>query len=101
MAFLGDNVLNLQPKVLPFLGNFFNEPTKSSLIGDKSPNLVTLVSNIYASYTNKYIMIKIILSSVARKTTKTLTKKSTRKRTVRCKCKLVRLIENENNAKLV
>jgi hypothetical protein len=29
---------------LPFLGYFFNEPTKSSLIGEKSPNLVTLVS---------------------------------------------------------
>jgi hypothetical protein len=27
---------------LPFLGYSFNEPTKSSLIGEKSPNLVTL-----------------------------------------------------------
>jgi hypothetical protein len=27
---------------LPFLGYFFNDPTKSSLIGEKSPNLVTL-----------------------------------------------------------
>jgi hypothetical protein len=27
---------------LPFLGYFFNEPTKSSLSGEKSPNLVTL-----------------------------------------------------------
>jgi hypothetical protein len=27
---------------LPFLGYFFNEPTKSSLIGEKSPNLITL-----------------------------------------------------------
>ncbi len=31
------------PKVLPFLGYFFNEPTKSGLIGEKSPNLVTLI----------------------------------------------------------
>jgi len=29
---------------LPFLGYFFNEPTKSSLIGEKSPNLITLNS---------------------------------------------------------
>jgi hypothetical protein len=28
---------------LPFLGYFFNEPAKSSLIGEKSPNLVTLL----------------------------------------------------------
>jgi hypothetical protein len=27
---------------LPFWGYFFNEPTKSSLIGEKLPNLVTL-----------------------------------------------------------
>jgi hypothetical protein len=27
---------------LPFLGYFFNDPTKSSSIGEKSPNLVTL-----------------------------------------------------------
>jgi len=31
---------------LPFLGYFFNKPTKSSLIGEKSPNLVTLVSTV-------------------------------------------------------
>jgi hypothetical protein len=30
---------------LPYLGYFFNEPTKSSLIGEKSPNLVTLISS--------------------------------------------------------
>jgi hypothetical protein len=30
--------------VLPFWGYFFNEPTKSSLIGEKSPNLVTLAT---------------------------------------------------------
>jgi hypothetical protein len=30
--------------VLPFLGYFFNEPTKSSLIGKKSPDLVTLIT---------------------------------------------------------
>jgi hypothetical protein len=29
---------------LPFWGYFFNEPTKSSLIGEKSPNLVTLAT---------------------------------------------------------
>jgi hypothetical protein len=29
---------------LSFLGYFFNEPTKSSLIGEKSPNLVTLLA---------------------------------------------------------
>jgi len=29
---------------LPFWGYFFNEPTKSSLIGEKLPNLVTLAS---------------------------------------------------------
>ncbi len=33
--------------VLPFWGYFFNEPTKSSLIGEKSPNLVTLADNMY------------------------------------------------------
>jgi hypothetical protein len=32
----------LLPKVLPFLGYFFNKLTKSSLIGEKLPNLVTL-----------------------------------------------------------
>ncbi len=35
MAYLGENVIHFQPKVLPFLGYFFNEPTKSSLIGEK------------------------------------------------------------------
>jgi hypothetical protein len=30
--------------VLPFWGYFFNDPTKSSLIGEKSPKLVTLVA---------------------------------------------------------
>jgi hypothetical protein len=30
---------------LPFLGYFFNEPTKSSLIGEKPPNLVTLMAS--------------------------------------------------------
>jgi hypothetical protein len=34
--------MNLKPKVLPFNGNFINEPTESSLIGEKLPNLVTL-----------------------------------------------------------
>ncbi len=33
----------MYPNVLLFLGYFFNEPTKSSLIGEKSPNLVTLI----------------------------------------------------------
>jgi hypothetical protein len=28
---------------MAFFGYFINEPTKSSLIGEKSPNLVTLV----------------------------------------------------------
>jgi hypothetical protein len=42
MVYLGENVINLYPKVLPFLGYFFNEPTKSSLIGETSPYLVTL-----------------------------------------------------------
>jgi hypothetical protein len=32
----------MEPKVLPFMRYFFNEPTKSSLIGEKLPNLVTL-----------------------------------------------------------
>ncbi len=36
MAYLSENVMNLAQ------GYFFNEPTKSSLIGEKSPNLVTL-----------------------------------------------------------
>ncbi len=39
---MGENVINLKSKALPFLGYFFNEPTKSSLIGEKLPNLVTL-----------------------------------------------------------
>jgi hypothetical protein len=43
MAYLGENVINLLPKVLPFLGFLFNEPTKNSLIGETLPNLVTLV----------------------------------------------------------
>jgi hypothetical protein len=34
--------MNLKPKILPFYGNFINEPTKSSLIGEKLTNLVTL-----------------------------------------------------------
>jgi hypothetical protein len=37
-TFLGENVINLWP----FLGYCLKGPTKSSLIGDKSPNLVTL-----------------------------------------------------------
>jgi hypothetical protein len=32
----------MKPKALPFFGYFFNEPQKSSLIGEKSPNLVAL-----------------------------------------------------------
>jgi hypothetical protein len=39
--------------VLPFLGYFFNEPTKSSLIGEKSPNLVTLVPQPCPIFENK------------------------------------------------
>jgi len=42
-AYLDENVIKLKTKVLPFFGYFINEPTKSSLIGEKSPNLVTLV----------------------------------------------------------
>ncbi len=38
-SYLGENVI----KVLPFFGYFINEPTKSSLIDEISPNLVTLV----------------------------------------------------------
>jgi len=44
MAYLGEKVIN-KSKVLPFLDYFFIEPTKSSLIGEKSPNLVTLPSS--------------------------------------------------------
>jgi hypothetical protein len=33
---------------VPFLDYFFNEPTKSSLIGEKLPNLVTLVVTLNA-----------------------------------------------------
>jgi hypothetical protein len=42
MAYLGENVR----RVLPFWGYLFNELSKSSLIGEKLPNLVTLVSTI-------------------------------------------------------
>jgi hypothetical protein len=41
-SLFGENVIKLQAKVLPFLG-YFNVPTKSSLIGEKLTNLVTLV----------------------------------------------------------
>jgi hypothetical protein len=37
------------------LGYFFNEPTKSSLIVEKSPNLVTLNLNIIAKCDQKHI----------------------------------------------
>jgi hypothetical protein len=39
-ACLRENIIKI---CSPFLGYFFNEPTKSSLIGEKLPNLVTLV----------------------------------------------------------
>ncbi len=49
-AYLGEKVKNLYPKVLPFLGYSFNEPTKSSLIHEKLPNLVTLVGMEWISF---------------------------------------------------
>ncbi len=34
---------------MPFLGYFFNEPTKSSLIGEKSPNVGPMLSKLLLS----------------------------------------------------
>jgi hypothetical protein len=49
-AYLGENVINFHPKLFPFWGYFFNEPPKSSLIGEKLPNLVTLLNILLTSF---------------------------------------------------
>ncbi len=59
MAYLGENVINLEPKVLPFLGYFFIEPTKSSLICEKLPNMVTLMAVTNALITVGLLRVRV------------------------------------------
>jgi hypothetical protein len=51
---------------LPFWGYFFNEPTKSSLIGEKLPNLVSLFEILSLAHNNcSYLMLYKSLASYA------------------------------------
>ncbi len=45
-AYLGENVIHFSQRCCHFFGYFINEPTKSSLIGEKSTNLVTLLTAV-------------------------------------------------------
>ncbi len=44
---------------IAILGHFFNESTKSSLIGEKSPSLVTLILSATILHCVKLIVIKL------------------------------------------
>jgi hypothetical protein len=55
----------LEHNVLPFLGSFFNEPIKSSLIGEKLPNLVTLPLFYWKKFISTFSVTISLLVQVA------------------------------------